>query len=100
MVQEGVVLGHIVSNVCIEVDKIRVEAIEKLPPPTSIKSVRSFLGHVSFYRVFIKYFSKITKSLTQLLVKDMLFDFNDECLCAFLKLKEALILAPVMQALN
>jgi len=100
MVQEGVVLGHVVSNRGNEVDKAKVEVIEKLPPPTSIKGVRSFLGHVSFYRWFIKDFSKIAKPLTQLLVKDGPFEFNEECLSAFHRLKEALITAPIMQALD
>jgi len=50
MVQEGVVLGHIVSNKGIEVDKTKVEVIEKLPTPISVKGVRSFLGHVGFYQ--------------------------------------------------
>jgi len=47
---------------------------------------------------FIKDFQKIAKPLTHLLVKDVPFDFNEECLSAFLRLKEALILALVMQA--
>jgi len=75
-----------------------VKVIEKFPQPTSVKGVRSFLGHVGFYRQFIKDFSKIGKSLTQLLVKDVPFQFNEECLSAFHRLKEALITAPVMQA--
>ena len=49
MVQEGAVLGHVVSNRGIEVNKAKVDVIEKLPPPTSVKGVRSFLGHVGFY---------------------------------------------------
>ena len=61
MVQEGVVLGHVVSNKGIKVNKAKVEVIEKLPPPISLKGVRSFLGHVGFYRWFIKDFSKIAK---------------------------------------
>jgi len=77
-----------------------VKVIEKLPPSTSVKSVRSFLGHVDFYRRFIKDFSKIVKPLTHLLVKDVPFDFNEDCLSAFCRLKEALISAPVMQAPN
>jgi len=96
MVQEVVVLGHIVFNEGIEVDKTKLEVIEKLPPPTSLKGVRSFLGHVGFHRRFIKDFSKIAKPLTHMLVKDVPFDFNEECLSAFLRLKEALISAPVM----
>jgi hypothetical protein len=45
MVQEGIVLGHIVSKRGIEVDIAKVELIENLPPPTSVKQIRSFLGH-------------------------------------------------------
>ena len=67
--------SHIVSNKGIEVDKAKVELIEKLSPSTSVKGVRSSLGHVEFYWRFIKDFSKITKALTQLLGKDVLLDF-------------------------
>jgi len=64
MVQEGVVLGHVIFDRGSKVDKVKIEVIERLPPPTSINGVRSFLGHVGFYRRFIKDFSKITKPLT------------------------------------
>ena len=50
MVNEGIVLGHKVSQEGLEVNKAKVETIEKLPPPTSVKGIRSFLGHVGFYR--------------------------------------------------
>jgi hypothetical protein len=79
------------------VDKAKVEAIEKLPPPTDIKSLRSFLGHAGFYRRFIKDFSRITKPLTNLLQKDVSFDFDEKCLAAFRTLKRALIAAPIIQ---
>ena len=74
--------------------------IEKLPPLTSLKEVRSFLGHVSFYRWLIKDLSKITKPLTQLLIKDVPFELVEECLNSFHRLREALIITPVMQAPN
>ena len=48
IVQEGIVLGHIISNKGIEVDNAKVEVVEKLPPPTSVKSVRSFPGYIGF----------------------------------------------------
>ncbi|RVW18356.1 Retrovirus-related Pol polyprotein from transposon 17.6 [Vitis vinifera] len=50
MVQQGIVLGHIISKKCIEVDKEKMELIVKLPSPTTVKRVRQFFGHVGFYR--------------------------------------------------
>ena len=49
MVNEGIVLGHKISERGIEVDKAKVDAIEKMPCPKDIKGIRSFLGHASFY---------------------------------------------------
>jgi hypothetical protein len=77
MVKQGIVLGHIISERGIEVVKAKVETVEQLPPPTDVKSLRSYLGHAEFYRRFIKDFSKITKPLTQLLQKDVTFNFDD-----------------------
>jgi hypothetical protein len=98
MVQEGIVLGHLVSKRGIEIDKAKFELIEKLPPPTSVKDIRSFLGHAGFYRRFIQDFSKIAKPLTNLLMKDVVFEFSSECLEAFNRLREALVSAPIMQS--
>ncbi|KAL5570156.1 hypothetical protein UlMin_026731 [Ulmus minor] len=92
MVKEGIVLGHKVSQDGLEVDKAKVETIEKLPPPVSVKGIRSFLGHTGFYRRFIKDFSKVAKPLCNLLEKDRKFDFDESCLKAFLELKQKLSL--------
>ena len=73
MVKEGILLGHRISEKGIEVDRAKVEVIERLPPPISVKGVRSFLGHAGFYRRFIKDFSKITHPLRKLLEKDCKF---------------------------
>ena len=97
MVNEGIVLGHIIFERGIEVDKAKIEVIENLNPPKTVREVRSFLGHAGFYRRFIKDFSKITKPLTNLLMKDVEFYFNEKCLEAFNILKQALISAPVIQ---
>ncbi|PIN17864.1 DNA-directed DNA polymerase [Handroanthus impetiginosus] len=96
MVQEGIVLDHKVSNRGIEVDKAKLKTIEKLSPPTSVKGVRSFLGHAGFYRRFIKDFSKKSKPLCNLLEKDTPFKFDDACLDAFNDLKGRLISAPII----
>ncbi|KAJ9562175.1 hypothetical protein OSB04_007335 [Centaurea solstitialis] len=97
MVTEGVVLGHVVSSRGIEVDRAKIAVIEGLPPPTNVKGVHSFLGHAGFYRRFIKDFSNIARPLTELLVKDTPFSFNDSCLEAFEKLKKELTSAPIIQ---
>src|SRR4051812_16541602 len=96
MVESEIVLGHKISKEGIEVDRAKVEVIEKLPPPTSIRGIRSFLGHAGFYRRFIKDFSKVSKPLCNLLAKDTAFDFNEECLKAFETHKEKLISAPIV----
>ncbi|KAL5579164.1 hypothetical protein UlMin_011606 [Ulmus minor] len=98
MVKEGIVLGHKVSRDGLEVDKAKVETIEKLPPPISVKGIRSFLGHAGFYRRFIRDFSKVAKPLCNLLEKDRKFDFDENCLKAFLELKKKLSSAPVIVA--
>ena len=79
-------------------DRAKIDVIEKLPPPINVKGVRSFLGHVGFYRRFIKDFSKISKTLCDLLVKDAIFDISKECLNAFETLKSKLISSPVIVA--
>ncbi|XP_061357214.1 uncharacterized protein LOC133301576 [Gastrolobium bilobum] len=98
MVREGIVLGHKISSKGLEVDKAKVEAIEKLPPPTTVKGIRSFLGHAGFYRRFIKDFSKIAKPLCELLDQDRKFNFDEKCLTAFLELKSRLVSAPIIQS--
>ncbi|KAK1647583.1 hypothetical protein QYE76_065388, partial [Lolium multiflorum] len=97
MVNEGIVLGHKISERGIEVDRAKVEAIEKMPYPRDVKGIRSVLGHAGFYRRFIKDFSKISKPLTNLLQKDVPFVFDDDCKEAFETLKKALTTAPVVE---
>ncbi|KAK1419647.1 hypothetical protein QVD17_28881 [Tagetes erecta] len=98
MVTEGIVLGHKISREGIEVDRAKIDTITRLPPPTNVKSIRSFLGHAGFYRRFIRDFSKITRPMTHLLEKDVPFVFDKECLKAFEFLKEQLTNAPILVA--
>ncbi|GJQ90159.1 reverse transcriptase domain-containing protein [Tanacetum coccineum] len=96
MVKEGIVLGHKISKSGIEVDKSKVDVIAKLPHPTTVKGIRSFLGHAGFYQRFIQDFSKIARPMTHLLEKETQFIFSKECIKAFktlkMKLTHALIL--------
>ncbi|GJU44419.1 reverse transcriptase domain-containing protein [Tanacetum coccineum] len=98
MVKEGIVLGHKISKKGIEVDKAKIDVIAKLPHPTTVKGVRSFLGHVGFYRRFIKDFSKISRPMTHLLEKNTPFIFSDDCIQAFQTLKKKLTEAPILIA--
>nr|GEV75187.1 reverse transcriptase domain-containing protein [Tanacetum cinerariifolium] len=100
MVKEGIVLGHKISKQGIEVDKAKVDVISKLPHPTIVKGIRSFLGHAGFYRRFIKDFSKIARPMTRLLEKDTPFNFSQECVDAFQTLKRKLTEAPILIALD
>ncbi|GJZ14901.1 reverse transcriptase domain-containing protein [Tanacetum coccineum] len=98
MVKEGIVLGHKISKNGIEVDKAKVDVIAKLPHPTTVKGVRSFLGHASFYRRFIQDFSKIARPMTHLLEKETPFFFSKECIESFNTLKRKLTEAPILIA--
>jgi hypothetical protein len=75
MVQEGIVLGHKISEKGTEVDKVKIEEIEQLMPPTNVKGIHNFLGHAGFYRRLIQNFSQIAQLLTHLLAKDAPFVF-------------------------
>nr|GEY69883.1 reverse transcriptase domain-containing protein [Tanacetum cinerariifolium] len=100
MVKEGIVLGHKISKNGIEVDKAKVDVIAKLPHPTTVKGIRSFLGHAGFYRRFIQDFSKISRPMTHLLEKNTLFIFSEDCIKAFQTLKKKLTEAPILIAPN
>nr|GEX80744.1 DNA-directed DNA polymerase [Tanacetum cinerariifolium] len=96
MVTEGIILGHKISKNILEVDRAKVDVIAILPHPTTVKGVRSFLGHAGFYRRFIQDFSKIAKPMTHLLEKETSFVFSKDCIDAFETLKKKLIEAPIL----
>nr|GFA40340.1 reverse transcriptase domain-containing protein [Tanacetum cinerariifolium] len=98
MVKEGIVLDHKISKNEIEVDKAKVDVIAKLPHPTTVKVIRSFLSHAGFYHRFIQDFSKIARPMTRLLEKDTSFFFSKECIEAFQTLKKKLTEAPILVA--
>lgn len=97
MVNEGIVLGHRISGIGIEVDRANIEAIEKLPYPCDVKGIHGFLGHAGFYKRFIKNFSSVLKLLTNVLQKSVPFHFGKECIAVFEQLKKSLITAPIIK---
>nr|GEU67638.1 DNA-directed DNA polymerase [Tanacetum cinerariifolium] len=88
--------GHKISKSGIEVDRAKVDVIAKLRHPTTVKGVRSLLGHAGFYRRFIQDFSKIARPMTRLLKKETPFVFSKECIEAFNTLKKKLTEAPIL----
>ncbi|XP_027343051.1 uncharacterized protein LOC113855618 [Abrus precatorius] len=95
MVKEGVVLGHLISERGIQVDKVKIDVISSLSYPVFVREVRSFFGHAGFYRRFIRDFSTIALPLSSLLQKDVLFLFTDSCE-AFEELRRRLTTAPII----
>ena len=98
--QQRIVLGHIISEKGIEVDKAKIDMISKLPSPTNVKTVRQFLGHAGFYRRFIMDFSKIAKPLYKLLEKNAKFIWGEDCQRSFEEIKAYLTTALIVRAPN
>lgn len=71
IVKQGIVLGHIILNKYIEVDKVNINLIVKYPPSTNVNKIKSFLAYACFYMRFIKDFSNICHPLCNLLGTDV-----------------------------
>ena len=93
-------LGHILGVEGIKPVPAKTEAIKAMHPPVNSKQVCTFLGLVGYYRKFIKNFAKIAKPLTMLTQMDIKFKWKETHHCAFMKLKEAIILAPILRYLD
>ena len=89
-------LGHVVSKDGTETDPEKIVAVRNWPVPKSAKQVRSFIGLCTYYRKYVKDFSKIAKPLHQLCEKNRRFDWTDECQAAFEILKEKLTTSPIL----
>nr|GEY01901.1 reverse transcriptase domain-containing protein [Tanacetum cinerariifolium] len=84
----------------LEIDRSKVDVIAKLPYPTTVKGVKSFLGHAGFYRRFIQDFYKIARHMTHLLEKETPFVFSKDCIDAFDTLEKKLIEALILVVLD
>jgi hypothetical protein len=89
-------LGHTISSEGILVDPTKVQEVMDWKPPTSVHPIRSFLGLAGYYHRFIPNFSKIAKSMTELLKKEVKFHWDDKCEEAFHTLRKLLTTAPVL----
>ena len=90
-------LGHILGVEGIKPVPAKTETIKAMHPPVNLKQVRAFLGLVGYYQKFIKNFAKIAKPLTRLTHMDVKLEWKETHHCAFMKLKDAIIQAPILQ---
>ncbi|XP_062557460.1 uncharacterized protein K02A2.6-like [Armigeres subalbatus] len=88
--QEIKYLGHIVDKNGLRPNPAKIEAIVKMPAPTDISSLRSFLGAVNFYGKFVKKMHQLRRPLDALLKKDVQFNWSSICQQSFEKIKEVL----------
>jgi hypothetical protein len=89
-IKEVPFLGHVVSPEGITVDPSKEKEVLNWKPPMTVLVVRSFLGLVGYYRRFILNFSKIVKTVTELLKKENKYVWSDACDEAFKHLKKLL----------
>jgi hypothetical protein len=89
-------LGHIVGKDGVKPDPFNTDKVKHFPRPTTVKHIQQFLGLASYYRRFIKDFSKIAEPLHQLLKKRESFGWTEKQEQAFTTLKEKLIAPPIM----
>ena len=94
--EEIAFLGHIVSKNGVKPDPSKISAVKEWEPPKNITEVRSFLGLAGYYRRFVEGFSIITKPLTNLLNKNVIFKCDAKCEESFKELKKRLISATVL----
>ena len=95
-VTEGKLLSHIITKEGVKIDPERVEAIGKVPLPTTKKLLQSFLGKTNFVHRFIPNYAEIMKPIYKLLKKDVKFEWNDESKRAFEQIKTAICEATVL----
>jgi len=100
MMEEGIVLGHLLLAVEIQMDPAKIKVILHFPIPKTPTKVCSFIGYAGYYRRFIEIFVKITHPLFQLLTKDADFVWTDDCDAAFVKIKELVCSASILRGLD
>ena len=90
-------LGHLISGEGIKPLPEKLESIKEMPPPTTPKEVKQFLGLIGYYRKFVPRFANVARPLTNLTRLDQPFEWSDKCQASFELLKEALIKEPILR---
>jgi hypothetical protein len=95
-VEEGKLLGHIVSKEGIRIDPDRIKAIRQLSLPVNRDGVRSFFGQVNFLRAFVPDFAELTRELIKMMSEREAFKWNNDGKRAFEEIKESIALVPTL----
>ena len=90
-------LGHLISGEGIKPLPEKLDNIKEMPPPTTPKEVKQFLGLIGYYRKFVPRFANVAQPLTNLTRLDQPFEWSDKCQTSFELLKEALIKEPILR---
>lgn len=93
-------LGYIICDNEVRPSPEKIKAVANFKKPNNVKAVQSFLGLTGYFRKFIKNYSLIAKPMTDLLKKDVEFDFDERCEKAFIELKHILCSSPVLRIFN
>nr|GEW38101.1 putative reverse transcriptase domain-containing protein [Tanacetum cinerariifolium] len=89
-------LGHLIDSQGIHVDHEKIESIKDWASFKTAMEIRQFLGLAGYYRRFIEGFLKITKSMTKLTQKKVMFDWGDKQEAAFQIINQKLCSAPIL----
>jgi ribonuclease HI len=98
--EEGKLLGHIISKEGIRIDPSRIEAILKIEHPRNLKELQSFIGQINFLRRFIPNLAELLRNITNMLKKDAKIKWDPESRSSFEQVKRALTQAPVLISPN
>jgi ribonuclease HI len=99
-VDEGKLLGHIITKDGVKMDPKRVQPIQQVPLPQTKKALQSFLGQINFVRRFIPNLAETLKPIQRLLKKDVKFEWTEEGRRAFKSIKDAIGKSPVLISPN
>lgn len=100
MMEEGIMMGHMLSATRIWVDLAKVEVIMNFPTPKTLTHAHIFIGYVTYYRKSIENFSNKAFPLFQFLPKYVEFLWTYECEVVFKEIKELVCKAPYYEALT
>ena len=90
-------LGVILENGTIQMDPTKVKGVADWPPPQNVMDICSFLGFTGFYHYFIPNYSLIARPMIQLTRKNVPFNWDQSCTCAFEHLKSLMCAKLILQ---